>query len=1067
MSVPPTTHQRVVFARVPDPGRESLRFEIGVHDYAHLPKASDLRAAAAVATTHPQTLAMPNEIEIIVFGKLHYFPAGSFETEAPRYLRMLGREAALLLDSIASTRSSYLEWADPADSWVANLVADTTAAMVVLRNTLRAVPKTERPDVHRFDVLSAETTAVANRLARSVVDYPTLHEAGVSLHHIRGRLGALIREIEHYRDGAIEAAEVVVRAAETVESTSFQILGLYPTLMGWEPLREAGYKIGLLLVRATARASGAALASSPILPEILGVVKADAPPILVDLITQSVGRYCKQIGVEGIGRDVSLFFIQQHCEFVCDLVLLVASGKPVDADAIGTLAKQRLASVVATVLNRIFAGHPGDAARQKLVKSLLEAMALNLYRSYQDARDRARAANPPRETWEAFLDELPWTLIAVIQGTVTGLMTRNAAKIARDGQARGEDPAEWLENQKASSIFSGETSAPAPAPSRPRLPPMRLDEYRTWSEALNIHPDTAGQLRRCAHDEQIIMAFRLPGVDSKGRRKPGTQMRDLQAELGMRPKPGWIQAKTGPSGVVQLDPASYDRAIQATNEVPEYDEMIRRGVFMRPDGVLFHPGMLVEGAGGPARATAERAVRLLDRVRVLQEGADRNRRRALFNLDHREVRAILASDPEARELIRTALVGYYSDIDLREVVEVRTGQRRSLGRKGDTGSVLDYVRRNQDNLDRAVNVNHDRANLPPGSTPEPHPQNLIQHGGDYEHSEQFGGALGVILPDGHHRVIVSDRHDLPEPDPSMTPGQVRAIERQHVERINDQYEALLRAVLDANYRPLKDRTDVRRPSGPIDWVPPAVPTRHEPVRPAQVAAVRRVPAAQIHDPVIERPPIEANDLIAGLLHRGLTPYVGGSERGAPWEELDRERIGIAWDAEGRNQVLFCRQEAGERLGDCLGRFVRAAIAARIDRPGLRRSWLELYCCLRPVTTCGILSRLAPSDQGLDHLDREAASHLSSADPGRRRHAGWSVDGRQESYTPRRYPTVRGLRLLDVWDDPRTGRRTTHPTLIAGVAIAVFHAPLVGCPAHVDLSWRLLRPSQSRGSVPIA
>src|SRR5262249_27388742 len=153
-----------------------------------------------------------------------------------------------------------------------------------------------KPDPQEFRKLVDRCYDVLELVANNDLQVDKTVSNGVALALIRQDLKSLDKAVQAFRNNAIESAEKITQGLETVESTSFQVLNVVPTILMMDPLREAAYKITVLIVRTTARGAGGALAygtKQAFLNEALGVLKREVPGLIVDLLMKPLGKLTK------------------------------------------------------------------------------------------------------------------------------------------------------------------------------------------------------------------------------------------------------------------------------------------------------------------------------------------------------------------------------------------------------------------------------------------------------------------------------------------------------------------------------------------------------------------------------------------------------------------------------------------------------------------------------------------------------------------------------------------------------------------------------------------------------
>jgi len=1029
---------------------------------------------ALVSTAIEQVCRPTILLEIVFYSKIHLVTPDEFVLKAKDYHKLLRDETLLLYNDIKDNRKIYQEWADP-DGFIESAVANTTAAFAAATDAtvalFKAIKRAPKPDINEFDKLIERTTKIAYNVnaAASALTYENIHELGIHLALIREDSRRLYKAIDLFRNRAIDSAETITKGLETAEGASFQVLALVPTLTGMDPFREAAYRISLIAIRAGFRSTGAALAETSILRELCGVLKADVPPMLVDVISSVLRGAIPK----GAGKELLIFIVKQQVEFLCDLALLVnQKGTQLNEEDLKQLGMNRLTSCLSELLSKVLGGRPTDPGPQRLAKALAESTINTLWRDMLTAKETAKTQGRP--FWDVFLAEFPWTIVKIIQGTFVGVLQRNATRIAYqpDPQAPRQKTLDILRSQKSSSIFSVQRSHTSSSP-RPLLGPMSLSEYRQWQQELCLHPDIAGQLRRYAHDSDVFVAFRVPS----------NAMANHAAEFTKRPKPLWLKAKSatmGPSEGLVTKPSTA-RPIRQDNEAAvrtwekSVASMKKNGALVREDGVVFHPDMLRDAA----KIDTAQADQLLRTAQILTEFQAKGH----FDLtDPTTMRALYDAHPQEapglRQLLLEARIGYYPDLDLAEVFDANTGDRIPTGAGNEKEPAeLAYVQRNRSNLDQAVNINDDVRNLPPEArgpdgqprvsldNTSPHVQSLFQHGADNEYyGGGEGGPIGVVGPNGR-KWYFNDRAS---------------------------FETGMRTILGTKYRDPGER-DVRG----------ALLTKNAKDDPTQGAVAKgsgeRIDTAKFnriawyYERARQDSPglgtlVPPFDIWMSLFQRGLSlePSVFALAPGGRWNDLhpilQKHGTFAAIDLDAKNLVIA--GATPESFANGLARLARTAIdLGALFVPNLT-VWFELYSSYKPVTSDYILNRIGGPDPGVSSAVDDVSSAVTAfqSKPGHKMYA-FALDGFHPTYSPPpptpipphtdqlpaadrnrlyrehtvgsfglqppNFGKVEGQKLLAAWDHLTTRKLTFEEVKILGRPVAIFTAGLAACPADVE------------------
>ncbi|MFN9084681.1 MAG: hypothetical protein ACK5XD_06840 [Acidobacteriota bacterium] len=1056
---------------------EQLRLEQGAYgERFRSPVAPQQQAL--VSTAIEQVCRPSILLEIVFYSKIHLVTPEEFVQKAKDYHKILRDETLLLYNDIKDNRKIYQEWADP-DGFIESAVANSTAAFAAATDAavslFKAVKRAPKPDIGEFDKLIERTTKVAYDVnaAASALTYKNVHELGIHLALIREDSRRLYKSVDLFRNRAIDSAETITKGLETAEGASFQVLALVPTLTGMDPLREAAYRISLIVLRAGGRSAGAALAKTSIIRELCGVLKADVPPMLVEVISSVLRGAIPK----GAGKELLIFIVKQEVEFLCDLALMVNErGTNLTEEDIKQLGLNRLTSCLSELLSKVLGGRPSDPGPQRLAKSLAENTINTLWRDVLAARETAKTQG--REFWDVFLAEFPWTIVKIIQGTFVGVLQRNASRVAfephsADGQQNSLDV---LTAQKASSIFTGQRlTQPNPNPNskRPPLGPMSVSEYRQWSQELYLHPDIAGQLRRYAHDSEQFVAFRIPS----------RAMALHASEFTKRPKPLWLKAKSATLGDCEglVTKPTTARPIRPDNESAvnmwekSVDSIRKNGALVREDGVVFHPDMLRDAAKTDP-ANAKNYTRAADILTELQA-------KGHFDLTtHGALEALHQSYPHEaaalRQLLQQARIGYYPDLDLAEVFDANTGDRIPVGAGNEKDPAeLAYLQRNRSNLDQVVNINDDVRNLPPEArgpdgkprvsldNTSPHVQSLFQHGADNEYYKPGeGGPIGVIGPDG----------------------------RKWYFKNRDDFEAGMRTILGQKYRDPGQRN--------VRGILMTKNSKDDPTSGAMAkGSGERIDTAKFnriawyyerarHDSPGAGAPVPPEDIWMSLYQRGLSvePAVFAQAPGGRWNDLHsilrQHGTCAAIDLDARNLVIA--GATPESFANGLARLARTANDLEALSVPHLTLWFELYSSYKPVTSDYILNRIGGPDPGVSSAidDVRSAVTAFATKPGHQMYA-FALDGFHPTYSPPppapipprpdllppadrnrlyrehtvgsfglqppNFGQVEGQKLLAAWDHLITRKLTFEEVKILGRPVAIFTAGLAACLANVE------------------
>jgi hypothetical protein len=1073
--------------------RDQIKFEQGGYGLRY--PGGMLPMDASVSRAQDNTYRVPDVLEVMWFGKVHLVTSAEFIENAAKYHKMLGKELACLMDAVTTHQRLYNEFLHPPDSWIQDRISASVNWFTEFKHSLKDEWGGMMPSPAKFDQLWKDLVNIGHQVDKKDLSYPLIREIGISLQHVRVNLNALNKDIAVYRGLAIDSAEQMTQGLETVESTSFQVLNLVPTIMMWDPFREAAYKLSMMLLRGSARSAGAALAESNVLRELLGVVKQDFPPIVVDMIGGCFSKVLKASNIAPLGRETLVWFVQQNVEFTSDVILLLVDKKGnMDAEDLKQIGMKRVHSSLAKIISLLFGGNPNARMSQQLAQALIESTCNTIHQDLLAAFQKAHDAKPPMDTWEVIVQELPWMMVKIIQGTIIGALNRRANTMAEVGRQTGaadsltgeagtREGFEYLRAQKASAIFGGKiVGTKAMAKQRVALPPMSKEVEAAWTEKFGLNNRTLENLRRWAHDEGLIIAFRLPNA----------AFAKLLAEAGVIPKPSFVKGKTCDveghdleARVVKYRESPPSHARKDAKEAWETSlpSMKENGCMVREDGLVFHPGMLdlkgvIEDPGLRAKVK-----QVLQEVHAKSwDLEDRNDPKSI------EARAILDKHPDVKEALNKAVIGYFPDLDFAEAVNAETGERHVMGSgaSDEHPFQVNVARINQDRQDRAFNIKHDMA-VSPGSLDKPAMLSMVQHGPDWEfYKGPVGGSVGVIGPNGRFHLLLKDE----------SIADTKASNKE----IKNRWEEYLKTELGEKYTPHEDRgLQLRKANWTIDtsWqeaqgkgtIRGATQKYGGVMETNRTERWTRYYERNLHDlegkgvvadqQSVGEEPIHPNDVIGGAMHRGLHPILPGTPNTSFLPIQQEQRTFIAHDTELKNFVIMAM--ADQTVGEALVRLARTA-----SDTGLLNSkakvYYEIYTSFRPVSTAGIISRIGGANHGISEAGSDVEQALSSqAKVKGKILAAFATGGMEDTYAPSAaehentllrlgferetarnagdYGKVQGIGLMDVWED-RAGKVEFKPTQIGRRPVVVFPSTPATIPHNVDISRIELVPTIS-------
>jgi|GEM_PF-4996522 len=1039
---------------------------------------------AKVAPAHDQTLAPAGYLLIPFFGKLHYVSPALYKKEATKYHELHWKEAWNLLDSIRFNRSIYDELINPRrfmDSFVAGAVEKWTEARALWDKWIHEVESAPKPDVGQFDVLSDRTFAVIHRLAEFNYEADHVAKNGFDLQAIRQDLERLLAVIRQYRENSIESAEQITSGLETVESTAFQILNVVPIITLMDPLREAAYRISVLLVRAGARGAGGYLAIGTLdsaLREAFAILQREAPYVIVDVILAPVNRLCGRLGMGRFSREACALVVKQIIEFACAYYRMAqenADGKLTDQQ-FEQLLSERLAVLVGDIAGIFLSSSLGEKAWKTLVKSIADSVLRTLLIDINNAKTAAKEQN--REVLEVLMSDLPGTIMRIIQGTVVGLIQRRARQssefIAQQRAVRSEGLGDGLTYSEALDVMrktnwsewarDGIVSKTALAGIRhSRRPPLPAYTYQkhtstAWKDT-NLEYITAARIRRFAHDNELVVIAHAP-----------SQLRQLHTHPAHRgaksPKPMAVKAKSsdhpdapqGKQGLVVKPvaegqpggPTHKDFAAAKRTWVEEAPGMFAAGYMVRDDGVVFHPDQIANWAA----LHPEDAAACSRAVRVLREAAAHGYHDLTMPPPPKVPQALAAGLSDIKGILNKAQVGFYSDLDLVEVVDFRSGARRFMGDKGDGSDALLLARDNRQHMNEEINITHDYMDpeIPDGIRQLARLGDQIQHGASSEIEQVIVARTSenVQVPLKHVFMVfpAGDLVVIDERDPYVAykigglQGETRTKRLDHA--IRDRIEQELKKRLGDKYQDFANRAqnvrksyDVKSPRYQVTGQPP-------PVTPKQIATIRssfreveildepglgyEVPREEIEKSLLSRRmSLDDFDVEKACSSRMGSPRLNAARL---WNQY-RALIAVDYDHEahepiGRNIVI-----AVSHYRQTVADAVEGLLQARRQLgtiPAVIQVWFELYTAYFPVCSNHVANRIGGPDPGVRVRHEELAEMVSCFRPRKNEHLyAFAAGGFADTYAPIEHKSVadkrsvQGMVLMEVWENEKNRR----------------------------------------------
>lgn len=233
-------------------------------------------------------------IEFISFGRSHRYFAQDYPRYAPGYHAQLLREARVLLSTIQSDYAllnDIVAGDGSLGAWMTfGLDSMKTRLMEVWAGKGEPPPKPEE-----YDPLSNRVLDHLGKLSKKGPDgYGEMHAAGLEFMRVRFELQRMHRRVFQRVDDLIKTAEQGQAGAEKIESTSFTLLDMYGQVRFLGNANGlALYRIGILMVRASARGAGGALADrsrQAIFRDAMDTARPEIVRILTDWLMANVKK---------------------------------------------------------------------------------------------------------------------------------------------------------------------------------------------------------------------------------------------------------------------------------------------------------------------------------------------------------------------------------------------------------------------------------------------------------------------------------------------------------------------------------------------------------------------------------------------------------------------------------------------------------------------------------------------------------------------------------------------------------------------------------------------------------
>jgi hypothetical protein len=1019
---------------------------------------------APVAPTHDQTLKPDGYLEIAWFGKMHYISPALYAKDAEKYHELHWKEAWLLLDSVKSNRAIFDEWANPTDffgSATASSVEALEKVKAAVDSWVHDIQRAPKPDVQEFVKLEDRTYDIIARLAKELNDNKLeadkVAKDGLDLEQIRQDSKRLLHAVDQFRNNAIDSAQHIQGGLETAESTAFQILNVVPTLTFMDPFREAAYKISVLLLRASARGVGGYTAwgtKDGAMREAFAIIRSEAAGVIVDVVLLPVNRLCAAVGMSKIGKHFCTIAVQQIIEFECAYYKLIEEhkGRDLTNDDLQDLFYDRCASLVGALAGLFLSTSLSSKNRELLIKSVASSVLSILAQDYFNARKAARDQN--REILEVMMADLPGTLMRVIQASIVGLIQRRAAQagqqIEQQRATRGEDgttareaaqilaesdAADWSKKGTVSKKTLKEIQR-----NRVRNPVKAFTnrEYNNLWQETNLDYSTAQAVRRYADNNNLVIIAMDP-ADTRRLHTDSPEARGAKA-----PKPMDVKAKTSnhpdapgevlglvakpvdqghPGGPTHKD---YAAALKMWNDNSQH--MFDAGYMVRSDGVVFHPDQLARWAQlhSEAAPDCQAAIETLNFLKA----------KGYHDLTN-DVPAS-SSGPgtadrlaAAQTLLATVRIGYYSDLDLVEVVDFTSGNRRFMGDKGETKEVMQLARDNREHANESWNIHdYDDPELPDDVRSLAKLGDAAQHGGNAEvvtlnASKKIESkvvplaSIHMVFPDGeivhlNEAALVQRGYKYDGMDADTKTNRLDA-------DIRTEIEAELRVRLQDKYQDFANRAEgVRKhyqKSSPRFKVKGQKPP---PVTSKQLADVRiAANGVEILDePGLGQPvtDLEIYQSLAGrklsLGERDFCEGLGRLSEYGMTGGFDPVALKLKYGAfvavdffhDGpRNRaenLVIAIAHYHQTLAEAVASLFRTR-AALGNLPADVQVWYEIYTAYRPVASGYVRDRIGGPDPGVNKKYQDLADAVSCfGSPNNEKFFAFATTGFADAYTPK-------------------------------------------------------------------
>lgn len=706
-------------------------------------------AAAAPGGNVENTVGSPAAIPILWFGKLHYVSLKIYARDAELYHIYHWKDAFLLWQNARSCAEIYEAWAYPtrfADAVTAGTVELYDATATGGKNVLNrlfgdwfaAVEKMPKPSLELYGTIGKNALGVIERMAAWDLSADQVVQNGVDLELIRLDLKELNKMVNLFRERAIDRAGQTIAGLETVESASFSILNVVPTLTMMDPVREAIWKIGVLLARVVARGAGGAISWGTLdgfYNEAWRTLKVQVPNLIADLVLLPVNRLCTAMGLGKFGRELVIVIIQQIVEMSCSLyaVLKENEGKRPTKEQWEALLVERLSSLIGTLISRLVPSKFGDSWKKTVVKSLAENVARVLVQDIYNAYAISDKTGQPM--FEVMWNDLPKTILRLVEMTFIGYLQRHGAKtqqymndVGRVGKSNYGvlELSPWKEAKDLGNVPVSVVNSTGRVPlgtvhsvrnrrtdSRMRAPYFTTQIFREggWSKTPLEYRVAAG-VYRYTDEAQVFALFHEPGETrslhtgvNRGAKLPKpfemhlktSNHPDLDAEirgLNLKPTDGH-GTKESPDYV---PPTHDDMAGPRDTWAKEWPKLKAKGFLVREDRVIFRPDQAEAWGNRSGRREEGKAAAATLETLIKHDAQDLNDPATRTKIDELVQKGVVTRDQVDRTMafLKGAKIGFYSDLDIADLVDAKNGGSLFMGtdKEGDPIDLADYNRRN-------------------------------------------------------------------------------------------------------------------------------------------------------------------------------------------------------------------------------------------------------------------------------------------------------------------------------------------------------------------------------------